>query len=63
MSYFNFVQYSSFLPLPAAASGQGGLDKETGMAARLPMLFIEEAARNKNVSRQLPASSKFATQA
>jgi len=26
------------------------------------MLFIEEA-RNKNFSRQLPASSKFATQA
>jgi len=27
------------------------------------MLFIEEAARNKNFSQQLPASSKFATQA
>jgi len=42
---------------------QEDLVRNASMAARLPMLFIEEAARNKTFSLQLPASSKFANNA
>jgi len=38
------------------------LGKKSSMAASFPNVVSEEAARNKNFSQQLLASSKFATQ-
>jgi len=50
---FTVLSFSSDV-CPAAS----GLGKETGMAASPPMLFIEEAARNKNFSQQLARFNK-----